>query len=451
MEARGAAAKEDGGTECDAITDEALKTFENAAQRRSGARGRTFGAELRLELALEVLFDGGIESKHFEFAVIAQERVDERTAQGLTDGFDESDLGLVDGSGFEKCLENGGKIADGNLFAKQLLEDALYFAEGKETREEFVDELWLSFGEGVEKALGFLASEKLVCELANNFGEMRGENGRLIDNGVAGRESLFLQAGNNPHRGGAKSGLFGGDAVDGRGGRLGADGKEALLLHFPTSDFDAAEEDHVFAGLELEIVGDVNGGDEETQLESEMAAKGANALEQLAALGLIDKRNEGVTHFEADFIELQEAFDLLLGVGLFLVGDEFGSFYVADAVLGSERSQVGGERGEQEERKLGQARNQAESKHYARGDAQRHLATEELAPEFDADGGTTRGASDYHAASHGNEERGYQGDQTVAHGKDGVGLCGLCEWNVQLKNADEKTSDDVDGGDKDCS
>ena len=92
MEARGAAAKEDGGAEGDPITDETLKTFENAAQRGSGARGRTFGAELRIELALEVLFDGGIESQHFEFAVIAQEGVDERTTQGLSDGFDESDL-----------------------------------------------------------------------------------------------------------------------------------------------------------------------------------------------------------------------------------------------------------------------------------------------------------------------------------------------------------------------
>ena len=77
--------------------------------------------------------------------------------------------------------------------------------------------------------------------------------------------------------------------------------------------------DHVFARLELHVVGDVNGRHQKTELQSEMAAKRANALQELPALRLVDQRHQRVADFEAEFIELEQALDLLLRVGLFVL------------------------------------------------------------------------------------------------------------------------------------
>jgi hypothetical protein len=75
----------------------------------------------------------------------------------LTAGFDQSDGIFVDGSGLKEGFENAGEIADGDLFAEELLEDALHFAEAEQAGHKFIDELGLSFSESVEETLGFLA------------------------------------------------------------------------------------------------------------------------------------------------------------------------------------------------------------------------------------------------------------------------------------------------------
>jgi len=151
MKADGAVADQDGGAEGYAIADEMLEAFEDGAERDGGAAGGaiTCGGE-RIDLALELLFDGGIQGEHFEFAVFAEEWSDERATHGLAAGFDEGDGALVDGGGFEQRFEDGGEIADGDLFAEELLQDALDFAEGEEAGDEFVDEFGLRLGEGVE-------------------------------------------------------------------------------------------------------------------------------------------------------------------------------------------------------------------------------------------------------------------------------------------------------------
>ena len=204
-----------------------------------------------IELALKFHFDGGIEGENFEFAIFAEKRGHERAAHGLAAGFDEGDGALVDGGGFEQGFKNGGEIADGNLFAEELLENALDFAEGEEARDEFIDEFGLRFRESIEKTLGFLTSEKLVRVLADDFGEMRGEDGGLVNDSVAGGEGLFLEAGNDPQSGGSEGGFVGGNAVDRLRGGFGADGEETLLLHFPFGDLHAAQEDDVFARFEF--------------------------------------------------------------------------------------------------------------------------------------------------------------------------------------------------------
>ena len=85
----------------------------------------------------------------------------------------------------------------------------------------------------------------------------------------------------------------------GAGIRLRTDGQHAVLIHLPAGDFDAAQVNHVFARLQLHVVGDVNGRHQEAELQGEVAPKRADALQQLPALRLIDQRHQRVADFQA--------------------------------------------------------------------------------------------------------------------------------------------------------
>ena len=65
---------------------------------------------------------------------------------------------------------------------------------------------------------------------------------------------------------------------------LGADGENLVFEHFPAGDFDAAQRDHVFARLEADVVGDMNGRNDEAELHGESAAQRFDAGKKLPAL-----------------------------------------------------------------------------------------------------------------------------------------------------------------------
>ena len=180
-----------------------------------------------------------------------------------------------------------------------------------------------------------------------------------------------------------------------------------------------------------------------------MPAKRANALEELATLGLIDERHETVADFEADFVELEQRFDLLLGVRLLFPADDFRGLCFFGADLRSYGSKIRGDGGEKEKRKFWEARDQAQQEHDTGSNLQRHAATEKLAGEIGANGFTAGSASDDDATCNGDEERGDKGYEAVAHSENGVGFGGFGERDVELENADEEAGDDVDGGDED--
>ena len=74
------------------------------------------------------------------------------------------------------------------------MQDLLYFAEGERFGNEFVDELGVTVAEAIEQTFGFLACEQFVGVLADDFREVGGEHGGLIDDRVAGGEGLRLES-----------------------------------------------------------------------------------------------------------------------------------------------------------------------------------------------------------------------------------------------------------------
>jgi hypothetical protein len=139
MKANGSVTEQHRGTESDAVANKLLQTFKNATKRgRSGCDG-TLSDEVRINLASEFRFDLRIERKNFKFVIFAEQRLDQGSTERLARSLHESDLTLVCGGGIEKSLQNRAEIANGDLFAKELLQDLLDFTEGEETGHKLVD------------------------------------------------------------------------------------------------------------------------------------------------------------------------------------------------------------------------------------------------------------------------------------------------------------------------
>src|SRR5208282_1265600 len=132
--------------------------------------------------------------------------------------------------------------------------------------DQFFDQLGVALTEAIEQALGFLPGKQFIGVLTDDFGEVSGEDGSLIDDGVPGGQGLGLEGTVNPQGGDTESGLLGGDSGESRRGELGTDGEDLIFKHFPASDFDAAQGDDIFARLEPDVVGDMNGGDDKAEL-----------------------------------------------------------------------------------------------------------------------------------------------------------------------------------------
>ena len=128
---------------------------------------------------------------------------------------------------------------------------------------------------------------------------MRRKHRGLVYDGVAAGERLILQRARNPERGYAEGRLVRGRSGKRRRRKFGTDGEHLVCEHFPARNLDAAQRNDIFAGFEAHIVGDMNGRNDEAELQSEIAAQRFDARQKLPALAGIDQRHQPVADFEA--------------------------------------------------------------------------------------------------------------------------------------------------------
>src|SRR6266849_661597 len=359
----------------------------------------------------------------------------------------------------EQGLEDGREVANGNLFAQELLQNFLHFAEAEGLGDKFFDELGVALTEAIKQAFGFLAGEQFVGVLTDHFGEVGGEYGSLVNHRVTGGKGLGLEDTGNPECGDAESRLAGGHSGKRGRGYFGTDSEDLIFEHFPASDFDSAQGDDVFGGREANVGGDMNGRNDKAELQGEAAAQRFDASEELPALLDVDPVDERIADFEGQFVELEEVLD---GFGLgsrwlvFLGGWQsagVGGFDDFAVFVGDGFGQAGREQGNHasdgKEREFRQSGDRGKRDHDAGSNLQGAAAGEQLGAEIDGEGGVRGGAGHDHAAGHRDQKRGDHGDQAVADGKDGVGFERLAKRNVELEDSDEEAGQDVDASDKD--
>src|SRR5271156_1997667 len=125
--------------------------------------------------------------------------------------------------------------------------------------------------------------------LSDDFRQMSGEDGSLVDNGIARGQSLRFESTGNPEGGDPESRLASGGSGERRRLEFGADGEDLILWHFPARDFNAAQRDDVFARFQPDIVGDVNGWNDKAKLKGKIAAQRFDPGEELSTLRDIDQ------------------------------------------------------------------------------------------------------------------------------------------------------------------
>ena len=178
--------------------------------------------------------------------------------------------------------------------------------------------------------------------------------------------------------------------------------------------------DGVVVGAKLHVVADAHRRDDDAEIEGDLPADQADAVEQIAALGGIDEADQAVADFQFHGVEVEEFFDFfrLFFGGSFLFCRRRlwrASASLRVRVTASRRSR----RQERSAGTLGKTGEHHQPDEYA-GDDQGLGLGEKLAEHFVAEIGLAAGAGDDQAGGERNDEGGELADQPVADGQLGV-------------------------------
>src|SRR5579863_7199957 len=168
------------------------QSLKNAAGKGRLQADRTGGGWLTAQSAAQLLFQRVIESHHTQASGIGQQRPDQGPSQPLPRRLDQQHGILVGGGGVEQGLENRGQVADRYLLAQHLLQNLLDLAQAQKLRNQLLHQFRVTLGQAVEQAFHFLAVQQFVGMLFHHLGQMRGQHGGLVDDGVARGQRLIL-------------------------------------------------------------------------------------------------------------------------------------------------------------------------------------------------------------------------------------------------------------------
>src|SRR5208337_3849941 len=229
--------------------------------------------------------------------------MDQPSSEGLASRFHPQNWILCGSNRVLQGFQDGGQVPNGNLLAQQLLQNLLNFSEAHQLGDQFLHQLGLPFAQGVQQPLGFLSRQQFVRVLLDNFRQMRSQDRSLVHHRISCRQGAFAPAWCNPLRSHLKSRLECLLSFQGLGRSFGADGEQAILNRFPARDLHPAQPNDVLARIQLQVIRDVNGGNNKTQLQRQVPAQGANAAEQLPPLLLVHQGNQRAPDFQCQVIQ----------------------------------------------------------------------------------------------------------------------------------------------------
>jgi len=203
-------------------------------------------------------------------------------------------------------FDDAGQIPDRNPFPEKPLEDFLQDADGNHLGHQLFHELRMGRGEVVEQRLNFLPSQNLVRVGLHDLREVGRDHGCRIDHHVAlGLRHLLVPFG-NPYGRKTEGRFFRLDPLELSRPVVGGDGQGVPRHEFAPGEFDALHEDRVFVGLQVQVVPDVDGRDDEPHFESDLFPERLDSLEKFASLSRVDQRDEAVADFDPQQVQRRE-------------------------------------------------------------------------------------------------------------------------------------------------
>ena len=187
----------------------------------------------------------------------------------------------------------------------------------------------------VDEVLDVLACEQVVRVTFDDFRDVGRQDRRQFHNGIPGKFRTFFLALGNPQRGQAERRLHGFDAAYFFCHRTRIHSQVRPAHKFAFANDRGAYLDPVLVGLELDIVTNADGRDNDSQLGSKLAANHGDSVEQVTALAHVHKRDQAVTYFELHGVDMQVIFHLFFTLGDRLCLDSlaFFSFVAREQVV----------------------------------------------------------------------------------------------------------------------
>lgn len=220
--------------------------------------------------------------------------------------------------------------------------------------------------------------------------------------------------------------------------------QQLVELQLAAAGLQFLDADRIFVVAERHVVDDAHGGGDEAHFFRQRAPQGLDLVGQLAAVDIVDQRQQAVPQLDLEFVDRQALFDrrFLAGRLAGLFGDMFGLGLglFQGLALGNVAIHPGKGAGAARHEGEGQERH-AGKKPDDQGDARdqtkalrvRGQLAEHRLVGFAVDAGLGH----QEAGCDRNDERGDLRNEAVADGQCGVGARGIPEGHARLDDADD--------------
>ena len=167
----------------------------------------------------------------------------------------------------------------------------------------------------VQQRLDVLAGEDRGGRRADHLGEVRRDDGGRVDHGVAEHLGPLLLVRRDPDGRQPEGGLHGRDAVDLLLGEARVHRHQPVRANLAGGHLDAAQLDDVAVRVDLGVVADPDGRQDDAQLQRHLAADHRHPAQQGAVLLGVGQRDQHVADLDLHRVHAQELADVLGLVG----------------------------------------------------------------------------------------------------------------------------------------
>ncbi len=343
-------------------------------------------------------------------------------------------------------LEDPDQVADRHALVEHRLQHLLDLAEAEQPRGQFLDHHRMGALDHVGQGTDILPAEQPAGVVADHLGEVGDDHRRPVDDRRAGELGLVVQFGRDPLAGQAEDRLDAGPS----GQRLQAlaDRQDGAGRCLPGPGVGAGDPDRVRRQRQVQVVAGAHRRHDDAQLHRHLAAQRAYPVEQIAAADVdqVDQvRREGQFQ-RVDPHLAEQRFGRVRRGHLDRLGDGRGLLrkLVLDPLGDHQDCHA-----DQQERHLGQARDDAQREGRGAADAQRQLVLAELLG--DALTHVAGGGRPGHDQTGGDREQQsrHLGDQAVADAQHAELVHRVGRRQPVLEDADREAADQVDQRDDD--